>query len=199
MDVGAGDGGYVVFRARTEPNTFAIAVDSSPDGLVSGAWRAKRARLPNAAFLVEGVERLPPELTDVSNEVTIHFPWGSLLRGLLTADPAVVIPTARLLKNGGELRVLLSATARDGYADVRPESLIRIETQYAALGLELEEVRPAAPSDIAASRSSWAKRLGPSRLVVFARYSRRSSRRGLMSAGTSPDLHGIQSTWNRPS
>ena len=38
-----------------------------------------------------------------------------------------------------------------------------------------------------------------SRPVVFARYSRRSSRRGLMSAGTSPDLQGTHSTRNRPS
>ena len=199
MDVGAGDGGYVLYRARTEPGTFAIAIDASPDALSSGAWRAKRARLANAAFLIEGVERLPDDLTELANEVTIQFPWGSLLRGLLTADPGVMVPIARLLKPVGELRVLLRATARDGYADVAPESLSRIATRYAELGLELEEARLASPSDIAASRSSWAKRLGVSRPIVFARYSRCSSRRGLMSGGTSRDLQGTHSTRNRPS
>ena len=199
MDVGAGDGGYVLYRTRTEPGTFAIAIDASPDALSSGAWRAKRARLANAAFLVEGVERLPDDLARVANEVTIQFPWGSLLRGLLTADPGVLVPIARLLKPVGELRVLLSATARDGYVNAAPESLSRIATKYAELGLELVEARLASPSEIAASRSSWAKRLGASRPVVLARYSRCSSRRGLMSGGTSPDLHRTHSTRNRPS
>jgi len=199
VDVGAGDGGYVLYRARIDPNTFAIAIDASPDALASGGWRAKRACITNAAFLVDGVERLPDELAEVANEVTIHFPWGSLLRGLLTGDPAVLVPIARLMKPDAELRVLLSATARDGYADVAAESLRRIAPEYAAVGLELEEAGPAAPSHTAASRSSWAKRLGLSRPVVYARYSRCSSRRGLMSGGTSPDRQGTHSTRNRPS
>jgi len=199
VDVGAGDGGYVFHRARTEPETFAIAIDASPDALVSGAWRAKRAGLTNVAFLVEGVERLPHELAGVANEVTIHFPWGSLLRGLSAADPTVLSPVAMLVKPGGTLRVLLSATERDGYADVSPGWLIRLTADYAAFGLDLDQARPADPSDVAKSRSAWSKRLGPARPVVFARYSRRSSRRGLISGGTSPARHGIQSTLNRPS
>jgi 16S rRNA (adenine(1408)-N(1))-methyltransferase len=199
VDVGAGDGGYALHRARTEPTTFVIALDASPDALSDGAWRAKRARLENAAFLVESVECMPRELARLADEVTVHFPWGSLLRGLLVADPLVVVPIARLLKDDGELRVLLSATGRDGYSDVAPESLARIATEYAVLGLELQETRPATALDIAASRSSWAKRLGASRPVVYARYSRCSSRHGLISDGMSLGPQRIQSTWNRPS
>jgi 16S rRNA (adenine(1408)-N(1))-methyltransferase len=199
VDVGAGDGGYVLYRARTEPTTFAIALDASPDALSDGAWRAKRARLENAAFLVEGVERLPRELGDLADEVTIHFPWGSLLRGVITADPAVLCPVARLLRPGAELRVLVSATARDGHADFSPESLSEIAVAYADCGLALKATRQATRSDVAASRSAWAKRLGAPRPVVFARYSRDSSRRGLMSEGTSLARQGIQSTLKRPS
>ena len=199
MDVGAGDGGYVVYRARTEPNTFAIAIDASRDALASGAWRAKHAGLMNAAFLIEGVERLPSELVGVANEVTIHFPWGSLLRGVLMADPVVLCPVAGVLKQEGTLHLLASSTARDGHADLSPDWMRRIAGRYAECGLELDEARPAGRSDIVASRSAWAKRLGPARPVVFARYSRRSSRRGLISDGTSPAWHGIQSTLNRPS
>lgn len=199
MDLGAGDGGYVLHRARTEPNTFAIAIDASADALASGAWRAKRARLRNAVFLVEGVERLPIEVAGVANEVTIHFPWGSLLRGLLTADPAVLAPIAHLLRPEAELRVLLSATARDGHPDVSGDWLKQNAAGYAGCELELKETRRALPLDIVQSRSAWAKRLGPDRPVVFARYSRRSSRRGLMSGGMSPERQGVQSTRNRPS
>ena len=199
MDVGAGDGGYVLYRARTEPTTFAIAIDASPDALSAGAWRAKRTGLKNAAFLVEGVERLPAELEDLADEVTVHFPWGSLLRGVLTADPAVLCPVARLLRHGAELRVLVSATARDGHIDFSSDRLSKLAPDYAECGLELDAVRPADRFETAASQSSWAKRLGAGRPVVFARYSRRSSRRGLISDGTSSARQGIQSTLKRPS
>jgi 16S rRNA (adenine(1408)-N(1))-methyltransferase len=199
VDVGAGDGGYVLHRARTDPTTFALAIDASPHALASGAWRAKRARLTNAAFLIEGLERLPFELAQVADEVTIHFPWGSLLRGLLTADPVVVGSATRLLKPDGELRVLVSATPRDGYADVTPEWLSQIAREYAVLGLDLDEVRLAAAPEISASRSSWAKRLGQARPVIYARYSRCSSRRGFISGGTSLERQATQSTRNRPS
>jgi len=197
--VGAGDGGYVLYRARTEPTTFAIAIDASPDALSAGAWRAKRMGLKNAAFLVEGVERLPTELEDLADEVTVHYPWGSLLRGVLRADPVVLCPIARLLRQDAELRVLVSATARDGHIDFSSDWLSKLAPDYAGCGLGLDAVRPADRLEIAASRSSWAKRLGAGRPVVFARYSRRSSRRGLMSDGTSFGRQGIQSTLNRPS
>jgi 16S rRNA (adenine(1408)-N(1))-methyltransferase len=199
VDVGAGDGGYVLHRAQTEPTSFAIAIDASPDALASGAWRAKRARLVNAAFLVEGVERLPPQLSGLADEVTVHFPWGSLLRGLVEGSPDVVGRIADLLKPGAEIRVLLSAAARDGISEVTPSVMIARSAAYAAHGLDLVEAAWASPMVVRESHSAWAKRLGASRPVVFARYSRRSSRRGLMSDGTSAERHGIQPTRKRPS
>jgi len=197
--VGAGDGGYILYRAKSEPSTFAIALDASPDALSVGAWRAKRAGVANAAFLVEAVERIPSELAGSANEVTVHFPWGSLLRGLLAPDERVVLPLANLLKPAGGLRLLLSATSRDGYADLTPDDLSALAGCYAEQGLGLAEIRVATRMDIAASRSSWAKRLGLGRPVVFARYSRRSSRSGFTSAGTPSAAHLIHSTANRPS
>ena len=176
--MGAGDGGYVLHRAKTEPSTFAIALDASPDALSAGAWRAKRARLTNAAFLVESVERIPNELAGLASEVTVRFPWGSLLRGLIAADDRVLTPLAKLLKPAGELRLLLSATPRDGYSGLTPDDLSALAGSYAEHGLELAEARVATRVDLATSRSSWAKRLGRGRPVVFARYSRRSSRSG---------------------
>ena len=199
MDLGAGDGGYVLHRARTEPATFAIAIDASPDGLASGAWRAKRARLRNVSFLAEGVEHLPPQLSGIADEVTVHFPWGSLLRGLVDGSRSVVGPIADLLKPGAELRVLMSTVERDGVGEVTPNLVISRSGAYAALGLDLVGVTWASPVMVRETHSAWAKRLGLRRPVVFARYSRRSSRRGLISDGTSSDLHGIQSTRKRPS
>ena len=68
--------------------------------------------------------------------------------------------------------MLISATARDRYAEIGPALLRSRSDRYASAGLALVESREAGPDDVAASRSSWAKRLGAgrSRPVVFARY-----------------------------
>ena len=174
MDVGAGDGGYILHRARIEPATFAIAIDASPDALATGAWRAKRARVANAAFLVEGIERLPRELACLADEVTIHFPWGSLLRGLLDGSSVVVGPIAGLMKAGAELRVLMSAVDRDGFGEVTPSVIGSRCATYAEHGLRLIDAEWASNAIVAESRSAWAKRLavGRARQAVIARYRR---------------------------
>ena len=174
MDVGAGDGGYVLHRARTEPTTFAVAIDASADGLVRGAWRAKRAGIRNVAFLVDGVERLPRELHRVADEVTVHFPWGSLLRGLVGGSGAVVGPIASLMKAGAELRVLMSANDRDGVSEITPSAVASRRVAYAEHGLHLIDARWASAGSVAESRSAWAKRVaaGRARHAVMARYRR---------------------------
>jgi 16S rRNA (adenine(1408)-N(1))-methyltransferase len=175
VDVGAGDGGYVLHRARTEPTTFAIAIDASPDVLAAGAWRAKRSHLGNAAFLVDGVERLPPELACLADEVTVHFPWGSLLRGLVDGSTTAIIgPIAFLMKPGAELRVLMSANERDGLCEITPSLVVSNRVAYAEHGLHLIEAEWASARMVAESRSAWAKRLalGRARRAVFARYRR---------------------------
>ena len=97
------------------------------------------------------------------DQVTVHFPWGSLLRGLLAADPAVLTGLARLLRPGGTLSVLVSSTARDRAAGVEPidrHTLGALAGAYDRHGLAVTRVRPATPADVAASRSTWGKRLG---------------------------------------
>ncbi|HEX2375773.1 MAG TPA: class I SAM-dependent methyltransferase, partial [Actinomycetota bacterium] len=125
--------------------------------------RPERGGLPNALFLVAAAEALPPGLDGLADQVTVHFPWGSLLRALLTADPAVLTGLARVLRPGGTLSMLVSSTDRDARARVGPidrPALAALAGAYARHGLELTRVRPATPADVAARRSTWGKRLG---------------------------------------
>ena len=87
--------------------------------------------------------------------MTINFPWGSLLRGVLGHDAAALAGVAALLAPGASAQVLLSVMPRDGVPPVRDD----LAAVYAAHGLELVESRPATANEIAASGSSWAKRL----------------------------------------
>jgi 16S rRNA (adenine(1408)-N(1))-methyltransferase len=99
----------------------------------------------------------------------VHFPWGSLLRGILGYDAAVLAGAAQLLAPGAEATALVSVVARDGVPAV--PSPAELGSAYARHGLCLTDARPATPAEIAASHSSWAKRLraGTARPVTLFR------------------------------
>jgi 16S rRNA (adenine(1408)-N(1))-methyltransferase len=106
---------------------------------------------------------VPPELDGLADRVTVHFPWGSLLRGLMAADPAVMAGLARVMRPGATLSMLVSSTDRDHGAGVGPigeRVLAALASGYAHHGLAVTRVRPATPADVAAARSTWGKRLG---------------------------------------
>ncbi|MBF6331043.1 class I SAM-dependent methyltransferase [Nocardia transvalensis] len=165
VDLGTGDGRAVLAAAAANSRLLVIGVDASAAGMVDASRRAMRSRDgSNALFVVAAAERLPPELNGLADEVTVNFPWGSLLRGLLGADDAVLGGLARIMKPGAALSILLSVTDQDRGAGVAAiedgAALSALVGPYAAQGLAITEIRPLAAADVAAAGSSWGKRLG---------------------------------------
>ena len=153
--------------AAAQPDRLVVGVDASAAAMAVASRRAavtpRRGGLPNALFVVAAVEALPPELDGLADAVTVHFPWGSLLRGLLRADPAAMAGLTRIMRPGATLSMLLSSTDRDRGAGVEPlqEPAVRaLAGSYAAWGLAVSEARPATAADVAAAHSTWGKRLG---------------------------------------
>jgi 16S rRNA (adenine(1408)-N(1))-methyltransferase len=111
-------------------------------------------------------------LDGLADSLTVNFPWGSLLRGVLGRDDAVLAGLARLLAPGAQATALVSAVARDGVPALPPAG--ELAAAYARHGLELAESRPATADEVAASGSSWAKRLraGDARPVTLLRIGR---------------------------
>ena len=161
VDLGTGDGRAVLAAAAARPDRLAVGVDASDAAMAEASRRAGRkpghGGLENALFVVAAAEAPPAELEGVADLVTVQFPWGSLLRGLLGADPRVMGGLAGLLAPGGTLRLLVSSTDRDRGAGVAP---IQAPTLR---GLAVTEARPATWADVAAAHSSWGKRLGAGR------------------------------------
>jgi 16S rRNA (adenine(1408)-N(1))-methyltransferase len=126
------------------------------------ARSAARGGQPNALFVVAAIESPPVELVGRADLVTVRFPWRSLLRGTLGLEPRAMAGLASLAGSTGRLEALLSVEARDGLGDLagaaRDEA--RLSAAWAALGFELDELRLAEPEEVAASGSSWARRLG---------------------------------------
>jgi len=168
----------VLVRARAEPHALVLGVDANADGMAGAASRAARrpakGGAANARFLVCAAEALPVELARTADEVTVQFPWGSLLRGIAAGDPAVLVPITRLLKPipTAELRVLLSVEARDrsvGVPALDAERVAGIARAIEGLGLRSVDLRPAVSGDLIGSHSTWARRLGagPRRRVAW--------------------------------
>ena len=170
--------------AAAEPDRLVVGVDASAAAMAEASRRAarrpERGGLPNALFVVAAAEALPAELDGLADLVTVHFPWGSLLRGLLAADPAVLDGLAGMLRPGATLSMLVSSTARDSCAGVGPidqRSLAGLTGAYHRHGLAVTRARPATPEDVAASRSTWGKRLGPAPAARPGCWRRPGSRR----------------------
>lgn len=123
-------------------------------------------------LLREPLEML--SLSSVADEVTVHFPWGSLLRGALAEDGSVFGALCRLPRAGGVLTLLLSVTARDGRMPLTDRDIARIVRAYRLAGYALVADRAIARADVEAARSTWGKRLGvaaarPGQLLRFTR------------------------------
>lgn len=154
-------------RARAEAETLVLGIDANAAGMAASASRAahkpQRGGLANARFAVCAVEALPDALAGTADLVTIQMPWAALLRGLVRGDPSVTAPIARLLRPGGELRLLLSVAPRDaelGVASLDEAAIDALAATFAAHGLAVRERHVATPEDVTESRSTWARKLG---------------------------------------
>nr|WP_281254714.1 hypothetical protein [Mycobacterium aquaticum] len=164
MDLGTGDGKAVLAAAAADDKCLAVGIDANAAGMAEASRRAARPGprgVSNALFVTAAVERLPSELTATADDVTVNFPWGSLLRGLLVPDPTVLQMVARIMKSGARLQMVFSVIDHDGASGLRAvgraDDVAHLAKPYAAAGLRIDGVRPAEEAAIASS--SWGRRL----------------------------------------
>jgi 16S rRNA (adenine(1408)-N(1))-methyltransferase len=92
--LGTGDGRFVLDQARRYPRKLCVGIDASAAAMVEGSRIASkkpaRGGVANALFVWANVEALPQELYGLADEITINYPWGSLLRALVEPDLSVL-------------------------------------------------------------------------------------------------------------
>jgi 16S rRNA (adenine(1408)-N(1))-methyltransferase len=154
--------------AATDPDAFILAIDADARSMAEASRRAagrpSRGGLANICFVAEGVERLPADFDGLADAVTMGFPWGSLLRGAFGRDTAVAASIARLVAPGGRLEIVLSIVDRDrtavgGEGSFGRADIDRMASVFDARGLELTDARRLSADEVAATGSSWARRL----------------------------------------
>jgi 16S rRNA (adenine(1408)-N(1))-methyltransferase len=166
IDLGTGDGRSVLARATAEPRTLAIGIDANAASMIESSRRAskpaRRGGRPNALFVVAAAEAPPPVLACLADEITITLPWGSLLAGVLGRDDRVAAGVASLVAPCGLIRSIVSTASCDGRdLPALDDGLAAvIADTWAAHDLTLATFRPATAVELAATHSTWARRLG---------------------------------------
>jgi hypothetical protein len=122
------------------------------------ARAAAKGGLPNALFVVAAAERLPDALQGIADELTIQFPWGSLLRGALALDGAAAAGIAALLASEGTATVTFSIEDRDRL-HLPTVDATELARRWCTFGLDVCGFRDATPGELRAMPSTWGRRL----------------------------------------
>lgn len=158
VDLGCGDGRGALALAVAEPGALVLGLDASAPAMAETSRRAAKST-PNLVFLAASADVFACELPGVADLVSIAFPWGTLLRGVMGVDPVVSGAVGSIVRPGGRVSALVSVTPRDGI-EVLPSLDDRAIAALAPPpGLELVEACPATREEILASRSTWGRRL----------------------------------------
>ena len=182
IDLGTGDGTFVYQSARQNPQKFYLGIDANPRPLekISEKIHRKPAKggLPNVLFLQHAVEALPEELNGVGDEVHVHFPWGSLLRGVAMGEAAILANLRRICAEGALLEVIVGSDPERDRAElerlgVPPVTVEHVDKvladRYRAAGFEITERGNIPPADWPKLHTAWAKKLqlGTNRSLVY--------------------------------
>jgi 16S rRNA (adenine(1408)-N(1))-methyltransferase len=172
IDIGTGDGRFVSVAARENPNKFYIGVDANTKPLEKPSMKATRkpakGGLPNAMFVQAAVEDLPEELDGVADEIHIHFPWGSLLHAVATADEQVLASLHRIAAPGCLLEIVIGIdperdrgeTERLDIPELTPVFLYSyLFPRFRSVGFDLIASRTLDASEWSRIETSWARKL----------------------------------------
>jgi len=155
LDIGAGDGRFVRQMAAECPARFAIGVDACRENL-----RANSRMAPaNALYLIADARALPCALDQRATHITINFPWGSLLGGLLADEAALLERLAAVARPGAllELRLNAGALAEAGWELV--DGVEQVRHALHAAGFCMRSAMALGPQELRACPTTWARRL----------------------------------------
>lgn len=159
IDIGTGDGRYVEYVARRYPERLMIGIDTCRENL----RRVSRTSPPNVLYLIANAEALPVELSGLASYITVNFPWGSLLAGLINGGSKVIENLRMIAQPGATVEIVLNSSAlqKEGLSLEQGGTMVQEALQICGF-----DVKPAVTLDAAALRhypTTWAKRLASGR------------------------------------
>ena len=175
VDVGCGDGRHTVRWAERRPDALVVGLDAETTRLDRALTAARRRKL-GVLFVTAAAEQPPEPLRGRAGEIAVVMPWGSLLDGILGADPVLLRSVLGLGAPGATLDAVVNVRPWDAPASLdrklaatpepTAEHLASLAVAYEELGWTLEPVGWLTDAEARALGSTWASR------VVAARASR---------------------------
>jgi 16S rRNA (adenine(1408)-N(1))-methyltransferase len=155
LDIGTGDGRFVQAMAEAQPKSFVIGVDACRENLVAISRNAPK----NALFVIANAESLPTELNNVANHLTINFPWGSLLEGLLSNEQSLMNGLLRVMKAKARIEVRLNSSALAQASWSLEAGAEMVQAVLLDSGFSMQSPRLMLSEELASVPTSWSKRL----------------------------------------
>jgi 16S rRNA (adenine(1408)-N(1))-methyltransferase len=155
IDIGTGDGRFVRQLAQTCPDDFIIGIDACRENLQA----VSRRDLANTLFVIANAQAMPSELYNLASQVTINFPWGSLLEGLLEDNAGLMTSLVAILCSQASIEVRLNggALAQAGWA--LEAGTDRVRTVLSENGFMMRSPILLTAHDLQSYPTTWAKRL----------------------------------------
>jgi 16S rRNA (adenine(1408)-N(1))-methyltransferase len=164
VDLGTGDGRFVRDMARRNPEVGIIGVDLCEANLRD----ASRNAPTNALYVIADALALPDGLSGLAGYVTVNFPWGSLLRGLLDGDAALLTGLWSVMRVAATLDVRLNAGALREVGWTIKTGVDRVSAALERDGFAIVVVRELPTGRLREVPTSWAKRLAFGRERVLS-------------------------------
>ncbi len=156
IDVGTGDGRYVLHAARSCPTWFVIGVDACRENL----RKASRKAPPNALYVIANALALPKkELGGMASRVTINFPWGTLLTALLDGEPVLLEGLLAIARPGAALEIRLNTGALTGAGYTLKSGGARVRQALCEGGFDVSDLEELDARGLRRCQTTWAKRL----------------------------------------
>lgn len=174
LDLGTGDGRYVRTLAAGNPDWLVIGVDACRENLRTHS----QAKLQNMLFIIAEAQSLPRELNGWVSHLTINFPWGSLLEGLLRGDPALLNGIASACRATASIDLRLNGGALSEVGTTLEAGTETIHANLLRAGWQVAPPAPMNARDLRRFPSTWAKRL------AFGRDPRAMALKGWIAAQT---------------
>jgi 16S rRNA (adenine(1408)-N(1))-methyltransferase len=183
VDLGTGDGRFAYRYAAAHPDRLVVGIDPVAEAMSELSARARRkperGGRPNVLYAVASVEHMPPQLERIADEIFVNLPWGSLMHGIILGDDGVLHGVAHLGKPAARVQVILNTRifedpvpleARD-LPDLTPEYVHEnLGPAFARHAMDIREARYFDADEVAAMKTTWAKRLShrrPPRSVLI--------------------------------
>jgi hypothetical protein len=155
LDLGTGDGRYVRTLAAKHPDWFIIGVDSCRENLREHS----QVKLPNMLFVIANAQDLPNELDGLFSQITINFPWGSLLESLLINDSKLMYGLKSISRSTTSIDLHLNGGALTEAGMTLEAGAEKIYENLLRSGWQIESPVVINASNLRGFPTTWAKRL----------------------------------------